>query len=201
MLLFEEMSSKIELPLTSGYAWYDDSFLSYKEQEELKQFLWKTYNWEQPELKVFGKSHPIPRKAAWIATKEVGYDYSAIKHELQPWTEPLLHIKKKIEDVTSATFNSVLLNAYRNGNDKMGWHSDDEKALGIDPFIASLNLGASRRFDLRSKTDTTDEVKLQLAPGSLLFMGTGIQQNYKHQLPQQKAVEGLRINLTFRKVI
>ena len=152
-------------------------------------------------MKVFGKSHPIPRKAAWIANEEVGYDYSGIKHELQPWTEPLLRVKQKIEDVTSATFNSVLLNAYRNGNDKMGWHADDEKALGIDPFIASLNLGASRRFDLRSKTDPKDEVKLQLASGSLLFMGTGIQQNYKHQVPQQKTVEGLRINLTFRKVI
>jgi alkylated DNA repair dioxygenase AlkB len=110
-------------------------------------------------------------------------------------------MKKRIEKVTGVTYNSVLLNAYRNGIDKMGWHSDDEKALGPDPLIASLNLGVMRRFDLRNRKDPSDEVKLNLDPGGLLFMGTGIQQNYKHQVPQQKKVEGLRINLTFRNVV
>ncbi|MGB0391948.1 MAG: alpha-ketoglutarate-dependent dioxygenase AlkB family protein [Salibacteraceae bacterium] len=201
MSLFETKPTKISLPLIEGEGWYLKGFLSELEQEELKAHLWSHYNWEQPHLTVFGKSHPIPRMAAWVVNKEVGYDYSGIKHELQPWSAPLLAVKQKIELATGTEFNSVLLNAYRNGSDKMGWHSDYEKALGNDPLIASLNLGTARRFDLRNTKNTSDEVKIHLEPGSLLFMGSGIQKHYKHQVPQQKRVEGLRINLTFRKVV
>lgn len=200
MSLFNMFPTKMELPLKQGTAWYHPTFLSLSEQEELKSYLWERYQWEQPELTVYGKSHPIPRLAVWIADKEVGYDYAGVKHELQPWSEPLLAVKKKLEKETGTSYNSVLLNAYRDGQDKMGWHSDDEKALGSDPLIASLNLGVSRRFDLRNKKEASDEVKLQVDPGSLVFMGSGIQSHYKHQVPQQKRVKGLRINLTFRFV-
>ncbi len=200
MSLFDALPTKMNLPLLHGKAWYDSGFLSHSEQEKLKNHLWKSYHWEQPELTVFGKSHPIPRLAAWIAHKDVGFDYSGVKHELQAWTEPLWQIKQKIESATGVTYNSVLLNAYRDGHDKMGWHSDNEKSLGPDPLIASLNLGVARRFDLRNMKDPTDEVKLQVESGSLLFMGPGIQTHYKHQVPQQKRVQGLRINVTFRQV-
>ena len=201
MSLFDAPDTKIDLPLRSGRAWYQPDFLSLKEQDELKNHLWEFYSWEQPELILFGKSNPIPRLAAWVANKDVGYDYAGVKHVLQPWSEPLLIVKKQIEIATQTEYNSVLINAYRNGLDKMGWHSDNEKALGVNPLIASLNLGEARRFDLRNINDPTDEVKLNLESGSLLFMGSGIQDNYKHQVPQQKRVEGLRINLTFRKVV
>lgn len=201
MSLFDAPDTKIDLPLRNGQAWYQPDFLSLTKQDELKSHLWEFYNWEQPELILFGKSNPIPRLAAWVANKEVGYDYAGVKHVLQRWSLPLLKVKQQIEIATQTEYNSVLINAYRNGLDKMGWHSDNEKALGNDPLIASLNLGVARRFDLRNIHDSADEVKLNLESGSLLFMGSGIQGNYKHQVPQQKRVEGMRINLTFRNVV
>jgi alkylated DNA repair dioxygenase AlkB len=192
---------KISLPLKEGKAWYYSGFLNLQAQESLKQHLWENYNWEQPELTVFGKTHPIPRLAAWVADVEVGFDYSGVKHEIQSWSVELLQVKHQIEKLTGEDYNSVLLNAYRDGTDKMGWHSDNETALGVDPKIASLNLGVTRRFDLRNMKEPKDEVKVHLEPGSLLFMGSGVQENYKHQVPQQKRVDGLRINLTFRNVV
>lgn len=201
MQLFEPESQPIELPLKHGEGWYLDSFLNPTEQKDLLNHLWSSYEWERPEIKVFGKTHRIPRMAAWVADEEVGYDYSGVKHVLQPWTEELENVKRRIEKITETNFNSVLINTYRDGNDKMGWHSDNEKALGNDPLIASLNLGVARRFDLRNIADPGDEIKLHLQPGSLLFMGSGVQSNYKHQVPIQKKVEGLRINLTFRMVL
>jgi alkylated DNA repair dioxygenase AlkB len=201
MLLFNYPETSTSVAIKEGKATYFPDFLDEQKQADLLRHLWAFYRWEQPELKIYGKSHPIPRLSAWVANKEVGYDYSGIKHEIQPWSSALLAIKILIEEKVGTDFNSVLLNAYRNGTDKMGWHSDNEKALGPDPLIASLNLGVTRRFDLRHQKNSIDEVKINMAPGSLLFMGSGVQQNYKHQVPVQKRVEGLRINLTFRKVL
>ena len=200
MSLFPTDKTIQKVPINAGEAWYYPQFLTDSEQPSLLTHLWESYHSEQPELTVFGKTYPIPRLAAWVADPEVGYDYSGVKHEIQGWTPKLWVIKEKIESETGFPFNSVLLNAYRNGYDKMGWHSDNEKALGNDRVIVSLNIGTGRRFDLRNMENSEDEVKLQLEPGSLLLMGKGVQTHYKHQVPQQKRVEGLRINLTFRHV-
>lgn len=199
--LFSDSNERIIIPLSQGEAWIMPFFWPSADGFQLLQHIWNHFSWEQPKLTVYGKSHPIPRKAAWVANPDVGYDYAGIQHKLQPWTRELLAVKHRIENATQQKFNSVLLNAYRNGHDKMGWHSDDEKSLGNNPLIASLNLGQERRFDLKLKTNASETHKIILPHGSLLFMGNKVQQNYVHQVPMQKRATGLRINLTFRNVI
>lgn len=175
-------------------------FLNSEQQQNLINHLWTHYHWEQAPITVFGKQYLTPRLTAWVAEQGINYGYSQVKHENQSWTQPLLKVKSKIENLIQFQFNSALLNAYRDGNDKMGWHQDNENALGSNPIIASLNLGATRRFDIRNITNPQDEIKLNLTPGSLLIMDKNCQTHYKHQVPQQKKENGLRVNLTFRKI-
>lgn len=177
------------------------AFLSPEEGWALMQHLNTAYSWEQPAITLFGKTHKIPRKAAWIGPPNTGYAYAGIQHRIQPWSKELLRVKERIEALTHQRFNSVLLNAYANGEDKMGWHSDNEPALGPNPVIASLNVGATRRFDVRHKENKSDMLKIPLRHGSLLLMDASVQNHYVHQVPQQKRVDGKRINLTFRHII
>ena len=114
------------------------------------------------------------------------------------WTATLLTIKNDIEAVCNHSFTSVLLNLYRDGNDSNGWHSDNEKELGNNPFIASLSLGEQRIFHFKHKVDSRLKCKIELAPGSLLLMGGTTQEKWKHQLPKTKREVSPRINLTFR---
>lgn len=159
-------------------------------------------NWKQEEITVFGKTHLVPRETAWYGISSSTYVYSGIKHTPEPWIPELLDIKKVIEHFLPNTcFNSVLLNLYRNGNDKVGWHADDEISLGNQPIIASVSLGATRRFDLKHTSDPTQKLQLKLTSGSLLVMGGTLQENWLHQIPTQKKVLAPRINLTFRKII
>ena len=112
---------------------------------------------------------------------------------------PLLHeIKRKVENISEIKFTTVLLNLYRDGNDSNGWHSDDEKELGQDPVIASVSLGAKRRFQLRHKKDKSLRTTIELEHGSLLLMKGPTQHNWQHQLPKSKRIMEPRINLTFR---
>ena len=198
--LFGTSNSPILVPLQKAKAWYYPNFLSDSEATQLMSHLASFYYWEQPSITVYGKTHKIPRQAAWVANKEVGYDYAGVQHQIQPWSSALLHVKTQIEATSNTTFNSALLNAYKNGLSKMGWHSDNESSLGPHPVIASLSLGASRRFDLRNRKNKNEVVKLSLGHGSLLLMGENVQNFYEHQASQQKRVEGKRINLTFRNV-
>ncbi|MEI8129245.1 MAG: alpha-ketoglutarate-dependent dioxygenase AlkB, partial [bacterium] len=110
-------------------------------------------------------------------------------------------IKKVIEHfLPQENFNSVLLNLYRDGNDKVSWHSDDEPELGINPTIASVSLGAVRRFDLRHKVDAKEKIQIELKPGSLIIMKGALQHNWLHQIPSQLKIKEPRINLTFRTI-
>jgi alkylated DNA repair dioxygenase AlkB len=116
-------------------------------------------------------------------------------------TPVLKKIKSDIENESNATFSTVLLNLYRDGNDSNGWHSDNEKELGEDPIIASLSFGEKRVFHLKHKKDPTLKYKIELEHGSLLLMGSGSQTNWKHQLPKSKRKMQPRINLTFRNIV
>jgi alkylated DNA repair dioxygenase AlkB len=155
--------------------------------------------WKQDHIKLFGKVHPTPRLVAWYGDPHCTYTYSGVVNTPLAWTPTLLTIKDRIEQLLyPAKFNCVLLNFYRDGHDKMGWHSDDEKELGPNPNIASVSFGATRRFDFKHKTDPGNKFSLELHSGSVLLMQGDMQHHWLHQLPAQKRILTPRINLTFR---
>ncbi|WJN61026.1 alpha-ketoglutarate-dependent dioxygenase AlkB [Pseudomonas sp. SO81] len=156
--------------------------------------------WEQPRLLIHGKHFPVPRLLAWYGDPEASYRYSGLLHQPLPWTPLLAEIRARVEEVAGQPFNGVLLNFYRDGNDSMGWHSDDESVLGRNPLVASLNLGGPRRFDLRRKGSGRIEHSLQLDSGSLLVMAGATQHHWQHQVAKTRKPVAPRINLTFRLI-
>ncbi|NER06998.1 MAG: alpha-ketoglutarate-dependent dioxygenase AlkB [Okeania sp. SIO3C4] len=174
-------------------------FYSTEDADKLFGALMKLVPWQQEQITLFGKTHPVPRLSSWHGDPKVSYVYSGIVHEPNPWTEPLAAIRLDVEKELGEQFNSMLANLYRDGNDRVGWHADDETNLGWNPFIASLSFGVTRRFDLRHKKDKTKRLQLHLNHGSLLVMKGTLQHNWQHQIPVQKKITEPRINLTFRQ--
>ena len=156
--------------------------------------------WESMKIKMFGRDVVIPRLQCWIGDEGCDYSYSGKKLHRQDWTKELLMIKEKISQQAGLEFNSVLVNYYRDGQDSMGWHADDEKELGINPTIASVSLGETRRFDIKHKQNPELHYKFELTSGSLLIMRGALQHHWVHQIPAQKKVKEPRINLTFRTI-
>ena len=152
--------------------------------------------WRQEELTVFGRKVLTPRLSSWHG--DVPYTYSGLTMAPEPWTPQLLAIRKRVEAVSGTAFNSVLLNLYRDGRDSMGWHSDDEPELGVNPTIASVSLGETRRFRLRHKTDRNNTVSIDLPDASLRLMSGPLQHHWQHAVPKTSRKIGARINLTFR---
>jgi len=158
--------------------------------------------WRQEDVKVWGKTFRQPRLVAWYGDPGHAYRYSGISLNPLPWTDRIAGIKAKVERLVATQFNSVLLNYYRNQNDSMGMHSDDEKELGPRPTIASISLGAERSFLLKSKVEPDAKlVKLSLASGSLLLMKGDTQKNYKHGIGKESRALGPRVNMTFRVIV
>ena len=152
--------------------------------------------WKNEHIKMFGRMVKVPRKVIWIGDPGSDYMYSGVWHSPSPWPGCLQSIRSLVSEKCGCEFNSALLNLYENGRDYMGWHSDDEVELGPEPCIASLSLGVSRRFLLKSKiTDTKYEYVLN--HGSLLVMKGKTQELYKHSLPKMLRVNKKRINITF----
>jgi len=156
--------------------------------------------WQQPEVVLFGKRHPVPRLLAWYGDAEARYRYSGMVHQPLPWTPLLAEIRQRLVDTLERPLNGALLNYYRNGQDSMGWHSDDERELGEDPLVVSLSLGGERRFDLRRKGHTRIAHSLVLAHGSLLVMGGQTQHHWQHQVAKTRKPCAPRLNLTFRLI-
>jgi len=152
-------------------------------------------DWHQETATLFGKKIPLPRLTAWYG--DGAYAYSGIRHEPSPLTATLERLKVEVERFADSSFNSVLLNLYRDGRDSMGWHSDDEAILGPDPVIASLSLGGERRFQLKHR-QRGDLVSVGLPQGSCLIMAGRCQACWRHQVPKTKRPVAPRINLTFR---
>ena len=171
------------------------------EHEILTQLVEET-PWRQEEVTVWGKTHMQPRLVAWYGDDAQSYSYSGITMSALPWTPALLQIKRKVETLCQHSFNSVLLNSYRDHRDGMGLHSDDEPELGIAPFIASVTFGALRQFVMkhRYRKDIAN-VKLLLPSGSLLLMKGETQSYWKHGVPKQTKPCGPRLNLTFRQIL
>jgi alkylated DNA repair dioxygenase AlkB len=159
-------------------------------------------DWQHYTLKLFGKVLPQPRLTAFYGDEGIAYAYSGLTLQALPYTDLLKQIQTKIEAAYGVKFNCVLANYYRDGNDSMGWHSDDEPSLGPDPVIASVSFGAERCFHLRHRFEVQMPTqKLRLNNGSLLMMQGKSQSHWQHQLPKSKKVSGPRVNLTFRRIV
>jgi len=187
--------------LRDGELWIMDNFMSIDKAQFHYDKFYQTINWKQEEIKMYGKTFAVPRLTAWYGYESFNYSYSGIMCNPDPWTKELLDIKRVIEHfMPEEDFNSVLLNLYRNGNDKVSWHADDERELGVNPIIASVSLGAERRFDLKHKDYPDEKLQLNLKAGSLIVMREALQHNWLHQIPVQKKINDPRINLTFRTI-
>lgn len=156
--------------------------------------------WTQPSVQLYGRQYPVPRLVAWYGDAEAAYRYSGLTHQPLAWTPLLARIRARVEAAVGQALNGVLLNYYRDGQDSMGWHSDDEAELGRNPLIASLNLGGSRRFDLRRKGTSRIEHSLWLEHGSLLVMAGPTQHHWQHQVAKTRSPCAPRLNLTFRLI-
>ena len=157
--------------------------------------------WRQDTLRIAGRLIPIPRLQNWFADDGAEYSYSGISFTANPWPDYLLAMKQVIEQMTGHRFNSVLANYYRNGNDSVDWHSDDEPELGCQPVIASVSLGTPREFSLRHRfNNAIPQYKLTLQHGSLLLMSGRTQSHWQHRIAKQKAIMTPRVNLTFRAI-
>lgn len=174
---------------------------THSEREAYLQRLLQETDWKQEAIRLFGRQVMQPRLTAWYGDTGVRYGYSGIRLEPQPWTDTLLELKALAERYAGCRFNSALLNLYRDGNDSMGWHRDNERALGPEPLIASLSLGAERKFRFRLYRDKRQTVPLTLPSGSLLLMRGATQEHWEHQLPKSAAAPGPRINITFRNIV
>lgn len=155
--------------------------------------------WKQESMNMYGKQVLFPRLTAWYGDIDKPYSFSGIKLNPHLWTDDLLEIKKRISAHTDVSFNSVLLNRYRSGNDSISWHTDAEPELGKNPVIASVNFGATRKFQLRHVI-TKEKLEIELMHGSLLIMQGELQHYWQHQVPKTSKPVGERVNLTFRVI-
>jgi alkylated DNA repair dioxygenase AlkB len=162
--------------------------------------LMKNVDWKQDEAVIFGRHIFTKRKVAWYGDREFEYEYSNITKRAQLWTTELRELKSHCEIFCGETFNSCLLNLYHSGEEGMAWHSDDEKDLKKNGAIASITLGAERRFSLKHRK-SRERISLELAHGSLLVMKGETQSHWMHRLPPTKKIHGPRINLTFRTIL
>lgn len=161
--------------------------------------LQNTIPWQQHRVRVYGRELPAPRLSAWHGDPGAVYSYSGLQLQPLDWIPPLQEIKAIVEQHVGIAFNSVLLNLYRDGRDSVGWHSDAEPELGSNPVIASVSLGAVRRFVCQHKK-TGQQYSLDPPPGSVLLMSGSTQHFWRHQLPKTRRVVGPRINLSFRVI-
>ncbi|MEJ7559752.1 MAG: alpha-ketoglutarate-dependent dioxygenase AlkB [Pedobacter sp.] len=180
---------------------YQPELFSDQESNALLEKLIADTPWQQKIVKMYDKEVITPRLTAWYANADT-YDYTSFKSSpLNGWTPELLMINAKVEHITGTKFNSVLLNYYRDGNDSVAWHSDNEKALGTHPIIASVSFGQVRLFDIRNKTNHYEKYSIKLESGALVVMKGDLQQNWEHRIAKSVKPMKARLNLTFRVVI
>ncbi len=199
--LFAAADRLERIPMIDAEVYYLDDLALGRERDEILQRLIANTEWRQDTIVVWGKTYQQPRLVAWYGDSGSEYTYSGITLSPMPWTELLLDIKKRVESVTQESFNSVLLNYYRDNRDSMGFHSDDEPELGEKPVIASVSLGEERTLVLKHKVDKLAKpVRLRLASESLLLMKGETQRCWKHGIAKETRRCGARVNLTFRHI-
>ncbi|NBV06749.1 MAG: alpha-ketoglutarate-dependent dioxygenase AlkB [Proteobacteria bacterium] len=191
--------SKNLLP-KDGLVTYQSNVVEQSQAAEFYQKLFKEIAWRNDEIIIFGKKIITSRKTAWYGDKEFVYQYSKIDRFALSWTPTLKIIKKLVEEIVGENFNSCLLNLYHSGEEGMCWHCDNENSIIKNSTIASLSLGAERKFSFKHKLEQ-ESISLNLENASLLLMKNQTQQNWLHSLPKSKKVKEPRINLTFRKMV
>ena len=192
------MTPPVTLP--DGELDYIPGFIPAAEADRLWAELLDRIDWQEKTITLFGRPVRSPRLSAWYGDAGARYRYSGLTLEPLPWLEPLNALRVQIETNLGQAFNSVLANLYRDGNDSMGWHSDNEPELGPQPLIASLSFGAERRFLLRHRRKSVAPVSMNLEHGSLLVMQGDTQHYWRHSIPKTRLPVGARINLTFRTI-
>ena len=197
MTILQDLAANGALP--GAELRYAPEWLPVDLADELFATLRQSVPWETHRIRLFGRWVDSPRLSCWIGDAEAAYTYSGTRFEPHPWPVALQELRRGLADELGCEFNSVLANRYRDGRDCMGWHSDNEASLGPEPVIASVSLGASRRFVLKHR-QAAPKLELSLSHGSLLLMGGETQANYRHALPRTAKPVGERINLTFRRI-
>jgi alkylated DNA repair dioxygenase AlkB len=177
-----------------------EGFITPDVREALFEALRAEIPFAQRPIRVMGRTVMQPRLSAWIGDAGTAYTYSGVLNEPAAWPSALRSLRSRVSERAAQPFNSVLCNLYRDGSDSMGFHADAERELGPEPVIASISLGATRRFQLRHRRDSGDRMDLELHDGSLLIMRGALQQHYRHAVPKQRGVIAPRINLTFRLI-
>ncbi len=198
MDLFEN-DPKVNLLPYDGTVNYHGPIFSAAEDRHYQAALTQSVPWKNDEAVIFGKHIITARKVAWYGDAEYPYAYSGITRTALSWNADLIALKARVEEVSGCIFNSCLLNLYHNGNEGMGWHSDDEKALLKEAPIASVSLGAERKFNFKHRR-TQALVSVMLESGSLLVMKGTTQTHWLHSLPKATRITEPRINLTFRTI-
>jgi alkylated DNA repair dioxygenase AlkB len=179
-----------------GRLLYDPSFCTPEEADALFAWLRDEVPWRQEMV----HGQPLPRLNAWFSDAGLRYSYSGVSHLGTGWLPELAAIKETVEAVAGTSFNSLLLNRYRDGRDSIGFHTDAEPELGPNPVVATVSFGAEREFLLRHKR-TRETIRYRLAHGSLLVVGGSSQHHWLHSLPKTDTTVGERISLTFRRIV
>jgi alkylated DNA repair dioxygenase AlkB len=189
------------LPIADADIRFMHHLFAPQEADGIFEALLHSIVWRQDEITIYGKKVLQPRLTAWYGDSDTYYQYSGLPLTPNPWTDLLLSLKARVEDVTDTRYNSVLLNLYRDGKDSVGWHSDNETELGREPVIASVSLGQTRMFQLKPKNQPgAITTRIELTHGSLLVMRGATQRNFVHAVMKSSKVDRPRINLTFRTI-
>ncbi|MDX1811708.1 MAG: alpha-ketoglutarate-dependent dioxygenase AlkB [Gammaproteobacteria bacterium] len=199
-MMSAEPLSRYACPFEQGSLRLVEGFLNENTSNKYFYELLAGNHWNNARYKVGGREFVMPRVQTWYADPGILYNFSYKLHNQRDWTPALKHLRQSIETFSGHSFNSVLINYYRDGQDRVDWHSDNERELGAQPMIASLSLGADRNFYYKNKR-TAEQGSVLLTKGSLLLMYPEFQHQWLHSIPVDKALTRSRINLTFRKVI
>lgn len=199
MDLFDQQIIPVALSREAGsseiYFW--PNWLSPHQADELLKTAIEKTVWRQDHISIAGKTIPIPRLQNWFGDPNTSYTYSRIRLQAVAFPAWMESLRLDVEERTQQKFNRALVNYYRDGQDSVDWHADDEAALGPAPIIASLSLGVERQFQLRHNR-TKERLTINLPHGSLLLMGAGIQAHWQHRIAKVKNLQAPRVNFTFR---
>jgi alkylated DNA repair dioxygenase AlkB len=190
-------AAAVPVVLQNGAYIHIPDFFSIEESDHFFRIFREKVEWRQESMNMYGRRLPFPLLIAWYGDDMRPYSFSGVTLDPVPWLPELIEIRNRIEPIAKVSFNRVLLNLYRHGRDSVGWHTDAEPELGKNPVIASVSLGAARKFQMRHM-QTKEKLELELTNGSLLIMQGELQHFWQHQVPKTAKPVGERINLTFR---